>query len=112
MSTLHLHTRRAAGADVLTVQGPMVAVTAMTLHAALERLQADPAAVIVVDLAAAAPCDLTAVTVLRAAAAVARSNGGAVRLAAVSPEALTVLESAKALRYLPTYLTVEDALEG
>jgi anti-anti-sigma factor len=112
MSNLHLHVSRVGDADVLAVRGPMVAAQAMTLHAALEGLLQNRGAVIVVDLGEARPCDLTALTVLRAAAAVAVTGGGAVRLAAPSAEAQAVLEAARAAKYLPTFPSVADAVSA
>jgi hypothetical protein len=67
------HCRRADRPRTLTAQ------TAMTLHSQLELLLQRPAGVLVVDLHNVEQCDVTAVTVLRAAAAVAAASGGAMR---------------------------------
>lgn len=110
MTELHLQTRRDGTVDVLTVRGAMTARTAMDLHSQLELLLQRPSAVIVVDLHDVTGCDITAVTVLRAAGAVAVTGGTAIRLARPGPEVCAVLRAAKTMRYLATYGSVDGAV--
>src|SRR4051812_14451260 len=106
MSDLSLSTGRTGRADVVTVRGSMTAQTAMMLHSQLELLLQRPDAVIVLDLAAVAECDITAVTVLRAAAAVAVNSGRALRLARPPDAVAQILRAAQTLRFIPAYASL------
>jgi anti-anti-sigma factor len=112
MAELFLSTERTGGADVVTARGAFTAQTALQLHAELELLLQRPDAVIVLDLGGVRECDLTAVTVLRAAAAVAVNTGRALRLARPSPPVARVLRAAQTLRFVPAYRDVGGALRG
>jgi anti-anti-sigma regulatory factor len=82
----------------------------MTLHSQLELLLQRPAGVLVVDLHDVEQCDVTAVTVLRAAAAVAAASGGAMRLARPTGEVCALLRTTQVMRYIHTYGSLEAAV--
>jgi anti-anti-sigma factor len=112
MAALTLAVERLAAATVLSCHGALVAASAMQLETALSQALLRPELRIVVDLAAVAAIDCTGVTMLRVTAGIAAEQGGALVVAGPSAQVAHTLRECGSLQHIPTYRTVQAALDG
>jgi anti-sigma B factor antagonist len=112
MAALTLGVERLAAATVLTCSGALVAASAMQLETALSQVLLRPQVRIVVDLAAVASIDCTAVMMLRVTAGIAAEQGGQLVLAAPNAQVAHTLCEGGTLGTVPTYRTVQAALDA
>lgn len=99
-------------ASVLALDGVVMACTALRLETALTLALHEPAPDVVVDVSGVTVVDGTAVTVLTAAAEVARDAGGYLCLAAPGTAICRVLRESGALAAIDTYHSMAGALAG
>ena len=112
MAALTLAVERLAAATVLTCNGALVAASAMQLETALSQVLLRPQVRIVVDLGAVAGIDCTGVMMLRVTAGIATEQGGQLVLAAPNAQVAHTLREGGTLGTIPTYRTVEAALDA
>ncbi|WP_432824899.1 STAS domain-containing protein [Dactylosporangium sp. CA-092794] len=112
MAALTLAVERLAAATVLSCHGALVAASAMQLETALSQVLLRPQVRIVVDLAAVATMDCTALMMLRVTAGIAAEQGGSLVLAGPAPQVVVTLREGGTLNTIPTYRSVQAALDG
>ncbi|GAA2379797.1 STAS domain-containing protein [Dactylosporangium salmoneum] len=111
MAALTLAVERLAAATVLSCHGSLVAASAMQLETALSQVLLRPQVRIVVDLGAVASMDCTCVMMLRVTAGIAAEQGGTLVLAAPGPAVVHTLREGGTLSSIPTYRSVQAALD-
>ncbi|MEV8515343.1 STAS domain-containing protein [Dactylosporangium sp. NPDC051484] len=112
MTALTLAVERLAAATVLSCHGALVAASTMQLETALSQALLRPQIRIVVDLAAVATIDCTGVMMLRVTAGIATEQGGSLVLAVPNTQIVHTLREGGTLSTIPTYRTVQAALDG
>lgn len=112
MAALTFAVDRRAAVTVLTCHGTLVAAHAMQLETALSQLLLRSQPRIVVDLAQVSAVDCTGVMMLRVTAGIATEQGGSLVLATPGTHILHTLREGGTLSAIPTYRTVQHALDA
>lgn len=100
-----------SGAAVLRVDGRLTMVDAPALRAAVGEAVAGAATTVVVDLSGCEFMDSSGLGAVIAGLKAARQAGGDLRLAAPSPQVLTVLQLTNLERVLRPFASVAEAID-